>query len=277
MQNPYSLLVFVLSWDFFAFVFTPLSCRQASRTLCPRWPTPRPSTSGPASVSSLSSVLSWNMPWSTMLQGEDIFFHQIGIKYWVKSLGCGKLKYCNQGLTLRGPRSRRKWRRRSSSFVPSMPSTLRTRGTHNHWWDLFETRMLSMVTPLCWVTAECGATVKVCLSQLSKVSLRVHRTKVDQKIILNLKRFLKRSDWGHRQPLAALEVRKESRLESGQSTGHSVCVCGDTWQCGSVWTPHCGDTWHLGKQRLGPATGCWGTWLGKQRQHKNAFQNKGRL
>ena len=197
------------------------------------------------------------MPWSTMLQGEDIFFHQIGIKYWGKFLGCGKLKYCNQGLTLRGPRSRRKWRRRSSSFVPSMPSTLRTRGTHNHWWDLFETRMLSMVTPLCWVTAECGAAVKVCLSQLSKVSLRVHRTKVDQKIILNLKRFIKRPDWGHRQPLTALGVRKESRLESGQSTGHSVCVWRHlaVWQCDSVAV--CGDTWHLGKQRLGVGEPDW--------------------
>ena len=73
-------------WDFFAFVFTltpPLSCRQASRTLCPRWPTPRPSTSGPASVSSLSSAPSSSTPLSTMLPGGQILIHAKWLKSYV--------------------------------------------------------------------------------------------------------------------------------------------------------------------------------------------------
>ena len=47
--------------------------RPASRTPCPPWPTPRPSTSGPGSVSSLCLVLSWSTRWSTMPRGMSIF------------------------------------------------------------------------------------------------------------------------------------------------------------------------------------------------------------
>ena len=54
--------------------------RPAYRTPCPPWPTPRPSTSGPGSVSSLSSGPCWSMQWWTTPPGKSCGKCQTTIK-----------------------------------------------------------------------------------------------------------------------------------------------------------------------------------------------------